>query len=233
MIEKGFSFNGKHLTEDFQCYIKESTVSPPKKIMKQITVPYKNGSYSVGNLYGEPVFENRKITYIVDIAEGSIVNNNELKTRIQNWLLLAERGRLVDDAFPGYYFIAECITVTERNEDEASEIEIIFDADPYRVRITSEGEVEWDTFYFETDYLQECDYEINGTRPVTLYNPGSHMITPTITCSAPITVQDGKRTYSWLAGTHTDYRLTLKPGVNQIMITGEAIVNIEYHAEVL
>lgn len=233
MVEKGFEFNGKHLTKDFDCYIKECDVSPPKKRTNYITLPYMNGSYSTGNLNGEPVFEDRTITYKVDIAEGSLIRTNELESRLVNWLLLADKGPLIDDAYPGYYFNAECVEITGTWEDETAEITIVFNADPYMKALSTQGNLLWDTFNFETDYLQGLSYEITGTIEVSVYSSGSHGVVPEIVCNGPVTIEFSGKTYTWQEGKHKDYRFIIKPGENIVRITGEATVEFFFYAEVL
>jgi len=230
--EQGFFFHNRHLTKDFDCYIKESELSPPQKKVTNLTLPYMNGSYSIGNLY-EPVFGNRIITYKVDIMEKSITYCKEIISRMSNWLLQADKGQLIDDAFPGYYFLAECTDIAVSGEEDNPEITVTFDAYPYMKRLDCEGRLLWDTFNFLTDYLQETTFEISGQKEIELYSSSSHRITPSVICNEDITIQFDGRTYSWTSGEHKDYRMMLRPGKNEMFITGEAIVQFVYNAEVL
>jgi hypothetical protein len=213
----GFTFNGKHLTTDYDCYVSECDMSPPAKKEVKKTVPYMSGYYDFSALYGGPCFEDRKITYTVDVIGNDAADLADKKQELSNWLMPCHRGELTDDTLPAYHFLAECISVEEKEDGDGCEMKIEFSAYPFKI----------------TNQIFTESYLPSAQANVVVNNTGTMAVVPVIDCEAAATVIFGGNTYALGAGEQRSHLFTLAPGENTFAITSDGIVTISYQAEVL
>lgn len=230
---RSFEIYEKHLTNDFECYIDEADTSPPEPNQISVEIPYMNGSYDFSDLLGNATYPDRTLTYYIDMIEDSSVKLNMKKIVLENWLLGKPRGILKDNAIPGYYYLAKCISIKENNDEVYSRLEIKFKAYPFKICEYEEGNLLWDTFNFELDIFQDTKFDIKETKQVKLYNYSATNINPTIICSSDMTILKNNITYTLKAGTTKDYRFFLDRGENDFTIKGNGTIEFKFRKELL
>lgn len=230
---RGIIFNGKKSIEDFDLYVQSLDISPPSKRQIRASVPFLSGSYNFSMLYGENTFEDRQLTYCFDVIGNDSTHLNALKIEIYNWLMGVGECELRDTSIPGYYFLAECIDITEDDVDDYSLLQVTFNAYPFKIKEEYEGDNLWDTFCFETDYLQSRSFDVNGSTKIELVNPSIISSIPLIITSAEMEITVQGVTYSLEAGENKINSLKLSPGVNTLIVNGVGNIEIKFKREVL
>lgn len=213
-------FNGKKLS-DFGLCIDSVDVSPPKKKLVTKSIPYMSGVYDFSALYGDPTFENRELTYTVDILEDTEEELAEVKTDVWNWLMFGERGKLYDTVNGDYYYNACCTEITDEDDVEKTTLTIKFDADPFK---------RLDKFTTKT---------ISGTGTMVINNDGFTDVYTFVSISGTpitdleITVESGDTSEVYTIDGDTGGRIIIRKGTNMITISGYGDVTIEFCEEAL
>src|SRR5690625_848056 len=108
---RGIIFDDKHSYRDFGLTLESREIGNPSKIKRKVRVPFSNEIYDFSDIYGSQEYEERLLTYtfnIVDMHNYSKESFSTLKIAVLNWLMGPNsKEKLVDDAIPGYYFMAE------------------------------------------------------------------------------------------------------------------------------
>ena len=112
-------------------------------------------------------------------------------------------------------------------------IKVKFTAYGLMIKNDLEGQTQWDTFGFLTDTFQQTKFEVNGAREIFLYNVGIRSITPQIICDSYFVLNIDDYQYKITSGITKDYRLSLKKGVNRIIVTGTGNIEFKFRFEVL
>lgn len=229
----GITYKGKHSFKDFGLTIKSKEISPPAKVKTKETVPYMHGSYDFSNLYGEQTYEERLLSYTFNLIAKNKTDMNIKKIKILDWLLNSFKVPLKDDAIPGFYFSAECEGASFKENGFMAEITASFKAYPFKISLYDEGNIPWDDFNFELDYMQDTKFYVAGNKSVTIYNLGARKIIPTVICSAPFDVTKNGTTYKFNAGTTKDWRFLLDVGSNDLILNGIGTIEFSFRKEVL
>lgn len=232
----GIRFNGYHSWKDKHLTLAPGKVvgRPAKEKVKR-KVAFSNAEYDFSELYGSQVYSNRQLQYSFNLIGYSKEEMSFMAVDIINWLMNSSgKQRLYDDAFPGYYFLAEV-------EDEASFEEnfsdgiltVTFEAYPFMVSELKEGHDIWDEFNFILDYAQKTDFTVNGSIEIELFNSSATVLRPVITTDAPMTIENGLKTFSVNSGVTQSYDFMLEMGKNQLTITGNGNISFEFHKELI
>src|SRR5690625_2621094 len=99
------------------------------------------------------------------------------RVEVLNWLVpVNKKIKLIDDYVPGYYFMAEVEEAPDFDELRfRGRLTVTFTAYPFKVSELHEGNDLWDPFNFLLDYAQVTEFTVNGTKEITLYNPGANI----------------------------------------------------------
>lgn len=226
-------FNGKK-SEDLNIILVYFKPQPPTQRIVKSNVPYMNGSYDFSNLYGEQAYDERKILCKLNLVEENRLLLYIKYNEVLNWLLTDNKQILEYTEEPGLYYMAKIENVPSWDVVSTCGIlEFEFIAYPFKFGKTFEGEAIWDDFCFETDYLQNREFEVIGSKNINIINPSSKKITPTIICSSPITVFKNSTTYKFNTGTTKDWRFTLDKGNNKLVLNGTGNIEFVFRKEVL
>ena len=229
----GITYKNKHSYKDFGLTIKSKDISPPKKVKNKSTVPYMNGAYDFSGIYGEQTYEERTLEYIFNLNCRSKIELNSKKIKVLDWLLNSFKDNLSDDTIPGYFFSAECEEVDFKEDGINAEISVTFMAYPFKFNLYQEGNIPWDDFNFELDYIQETKFNVSGSKAINVINSGSKRISPTVICSSEFYVIKGDTTYKFNVGSTKDWRFTLDKGNNNLILKGTGNIEFVFRKEVL
>lgn len=230
----GFKKGNKHSYDDFNLRIIDREFDPPDKIKIKEVVPGMNGTYDFSNLLtnGEDTYEERIVKYTLDLRCTKVAFSSK-KFQITNWLTTGLKEPLYDDLIPGYYFLAECEGEIEFNESPiGGEIVVQFKCYPLMFSNDYEGSDIWDTFNFEIDLVQDVEFDVVGSKTVTIVNVG-RVVVPTVNCNSSMTVISNGYTANFVSGDNKDYDFKLKQGSNSIAITGTGHIKFLFRKEML
>lgn len=238
MFDDGITLHDKHSYRDFGAWLKSKTIGIQSTIKITETIPYMQGSYDFTELYGEQTYDDRELEYEFDLHATTDNPKKELRAKaiaFTNWLKSASKSELIDDDYPGFYFLAEAVDNIDIDDTEIyiATIKVKFTAYGLMIKNDLEGQTRWDTFGFLTDTLQQTKFEINGAREIFLYNVGIRSITPQIICDSDFILNIDDYQYKLTSGITKDYRLSLKKGVNRIIVTGTGNIEFKFRFEVL
>lgn len=236
MSNLGITFDGKHSYRDFGLKIVDRIIGNPRKIKKKERIPYSNQVYDFSGLYGGQEYEERQLTYVFNIRDYQKIGLENKKTEIVNWIMRPfQKVKLIDDYFPGYYFMAEAENEPSFNEGRFNgQLTITFTAYPFRISELEEGHDIWDEFNFLLDVAQETTFEVSGTLDTTLYNVGiKKSVYPIIEASSPMEIKKGGIIYQINAGTTQSYDFALSHRENKITITGNGTISFHFRKELI
>lgn len=241
-MHTGIEFNGKHSLRDFGLTVSNREIGYPSKIKRQERVPFSNEVYDFSNLYGGQEYEERSITYTLNLINKSssgyrenFQNNQLLETKVVNWLMGAnQKAILKDDTIDGYYFMAELVDGPNSEfRFVGSELTIEFIAYPFKISELQEGHDIWDEFNFELDVAQITKFEVSGTKEITLYNVGAEALAPTIVASTEFTIEKGAVSVTVPPGTNKSYLINLNVGENKLKLIGNGTIEFKFHKELI
>jgi len=233
---KGITFNFKHSFSDFNLILNDKKIGTPSKKKIKIDVPFMNGVYDFSTIgsNGEMTYNQRVIEVKLTLIAYSKAKLHSDLTKITEWLQDIGQSKLIFDDIKDYYFLAEIeegIGILESNK--IAEITIKFIAEPFKIGTSIEGTNQlWDTFNFETDYLQNTDFNIIGSENITIYNPG-RSVSPMISASVAMSVIINGDTFSLYQGDNVDYRFKFKSGSNTVVATGTGQIGFYFRKQVL
>ena len=231
----GLTFNLKHSYTDFGLIMNSKKISSPSKKKIKVDVPFMNSSYDFSTVgsNGEIVYNQRSIDVNFTLLANS---KNELHSNLSivlEWLQDTPQCQLIFDDISYYYFLAEVEDSIEINEEHnLAEIVIKFIAEPFKTSINYANNDIWDTFNFEEDMMQDDEFDVVATKTISIYNPG-RLITPTINCSANMSIILGGKTFILVVGDNKIYDLKLQNGANSIVINGTGHIKFIYRKVVL
>lgn len=230
----GLRFNAKH-NDEFELILEKKQILPPRKKKIKVDIPFMNGAYDFSTVAtnGEQVYGERPIQAIFSIPSKSTEELYILYSKVLMWLQDTGKQQLIFDDIPDYYFNAEVEEISNFEEIlNFGRITITFIADPFKKGINEVGNEAWDTFNFEVDYMQDVEYDLSGSKTITLYNPG-HIVAPLVNCTGSMTVTNNGYTANFIAGDNKDWRLKLQPGVNTLSVNGTGHIKFIFRKEVL
>lgn len=232
----GFSINGKHINEEFPTLkLIERSTPPPEEIPIKDSVIGMQGDYDFAiALFGERLYENRPLEYVY---KGHEYNNDHKlfdKRLLENWLLTGSYVPLYDDNEPLYHYMARCTGVALGSDSGNSEslYTLTFDAYPFKIKEAVEGSPYWDD-YDISDYYQENEFVVNGSKTIEFMNMGSAGIAPTIISSSTMVIKKGNMTVNVPAGSSRFEDFRFEIGMNTFSVTGNGAIKFEWHKEVI
>ncbi|MBW9154283.1 distal tail protein Dit [Clostridium estertheticum] len=225
----GITFNGKHSYDDYDLFVMSKSIQPPSKDKIKVQVPFMNGGgwdFSTVGSNGEIVYNTREIIIKFGIDSNNVKQLYVKYTKILAWLQDIGQQKLIFDDISDYYFIAEAETPpTFSTFIMLGELEVKFVADPFKIGVDYAVNNLWDTFNFEEDYMQTGDFDVIGTKTITLYNPG-RLAMPTINASTSMSIIYNSKPYNLAVGDNKIYGLKLVNGANSIIINGTGHIKI-------
>src|SRR5690625_2931754 len=235
---RGIIFDEKHSYRDFGLTLASRHIGNPSKIKRKERVPFSNIEYDFSGIYGGQEYEQRQLTYVfnvVDIYNQSKFAFSSLKIAVLNWLMSpSKQTKLYDDAIPGYYFLAEVENGPDIEEYEFDgPLTVEFTAYPFKISELHEGNDLWDPFNFLLDYAQVTEFTVNGTKEVTLYNPGASVIHPKIIASNAMEIIKGNTTFNVPAGESQSHNFILHQGENKMTINGNGTIEFLFYKELI
>ena len=232
----GITFDGKHSYNDFGLTVSHREIGHPSKIKRQERVPFSNEVSDYSEIYGEQEYEERPLTYTFNDINTQGNDKFLIKaTEYLNWLMKPNKKiKLTDDRIPGYFFLAEVVNAPSYEYIEIlGEMTIEFTAYPFKVSELEEGHDIWDEFNFLLDYAQITEFEVTGSKEITLYNPGINIAKPKIVASDSMTITKDNVTFNVSAGESKSSDFVLFKGENKMTVTGNGTISFHFRKELI
>src|SRR5690625_1662416 len=236
---RGITFDGKHSFRDFDLTIAPGrNIGNPSKIKRKERVPFSNVEYDFSNIYGGQEYTERPLIYTLNVIDKHNYSKDHfsiMKIAILNWLMgPSGKGKLTDDAIPGYYFLAEVENGPELEEHEFDgTLAVEFTAYPFKISELEEGHDIWDEFNFLLDYAQVTEFNVYGSLEVTLYNPGASVVQPRIISSAQMQIIKDGTTYIIPSGESESHDFVLQNLENKLTIVGNGHIQFLFRKELI
>ena len=233
----GIIFDGQR-SNDFGLDVADKDVGMPtkKKIIQEL--PYSNHVLDLSEIYGNQQYEERtyEMTFIVrDAEDWSKDRLYTMWTKTVNWLMNpSHKVKLVDDIMSNYYYLAEVQKEPDWEEFRSyGKLKVEFTCYPFRIAELAEGNDIWDDFNFELDIAQNTDYEINGSRTITLFNVGSNSVAPQLISTANFIITMNGQQFTLGAGTYDSPDFMLQIGENTLTVAGTGKLSFVWHKELI
>lgn len=213
--------------------IERSAPTPSEKPIVE-PVAFMQGIHDFSMMTGERIFENRPITYTFYILERDKSYRKFDQTQIENRLMAKGISVLKDTYSPGYHYLGKCVSVVTEDDHIYGRliVTIEFDCYPFKIKEAVEGSPYWDD-YDVSDYYQEKDYVVNGSKTIQFMNTGTVGVAPEIILDSQMTIiKDGDQ-FIVSAGKHTvdDFRFEI--GMNTFTVAGNGSISFNWHKEVI
>lgn len=234
----GLTFNGKHSYYDFGLTMEyfKPQLPQPKKVIQDI--PGMNGDgldFSTIASGGEIVYTGRNINCKLNFKEKNKIELERKYSRVAEWLLSSGKSQLISDSIPGLFFMAEVQELPQWDEiQRVGYLVFNFRAEPYKQGIGLYGDLLWkDVDFLLPDYIQKTKITVSGSKTITIGVPGSHNIVPSVICDAYMSCTLNGYTANFTPDNSLDWQFKLKPGENEITITGTGNIDFQFRKEVL
>ena len=233
----GIVFDGQR-SNDFGLDVSDKVIGMPAKTKVIQELPYSNHVIDLSEIYGNQQYKERiyEMTFIVRDAEDWSKDRLYIMwTKAVNWLMNpSHKVKLVDDNMSNYYYLAEVQAKPDWNEFRIyGLLKVEFVCYPFRISELAEGNDIWDDFNFELDIAQNTDYEINGSRTITLFNVGSNSVAPQLISTAPFTITMNNQQFTLGAGTYDSPDFMLMTGETRLTVTGTGKLSFVWHKELI
>lgn len=227
-------FNGIKTYDDFKFIISDIAIADPTPNNILISVPYANGVYDFSSIFGDITYSTREISVTFKLEKFEIFQYrlNALYNIFKDKFYTNSMEELKISWLEGI-FLAKTIEISSLNlMEEERMITVKFIAQPFRTLEKYEGDDIWDTFCFETDYVQYNKHEIDGTKEIILYNLSIVKSIPKIVCTAPMTLIYNEKEYSLISGENNNI-IKMNKGENKLIFKGNGTVEILWKREVI
>lgn len=233
----GLIIDGIDIFEKWGISVKNRNIGKPNKKKVLEPVPRSNIVLDFSNLNddGEDNYEERPLQYVLNLigTKKDRITTRFLETEFDNFIMNKQRVKLVDEAFPGYYFLVDIREGTDFSPlFNFGELTVNWMAYPFKIKKAREGSKYWDD-YTILDYYQETEFTVNGSKTIELMNTGIASVVPLVTCTAPMTVEINGKQFKFTTGTFQSDKLVLRKGKNTLLLSGNGKIDFEFHKEVI
>lgn len=231
----GLIIDGVDIFKKWGIKVKSRNIGKPSKKKVLESVAHSSEVFDFSSLYGGDTYTERQLNYVLNIkgSKPDRMAAEFMETEFNNFIMTKSKFKLVDEIFPGYYFLAEVREGTDFSPlFNFGELNVTFDAYAFRIKQAREGSPYWDD-YSILDYYQETKFTINGSRQVELLNNGSNDVVPIITTTTPMRITLNGSVYDVSSGVTRDESFMLPKGTNKIQISGNGTIDFEFHKELI
>lgn len=223
----GVTFGTKHSYNDFGLVLSSKEISLPAAKLKTVEVPGADGVIDLTDVLVDDVkYENRTLSFTFTVID-PLASWAAVLSEVTNYLH-GRKFQIVMDWDRNYYYEGRCTVNQFKTNKRTATIVIDCDCEPYKVeRYSSSEPWIWDTFSFVDGIIYINKVTIEGSLSVTLINRRK-VVSPTFTCSAPMTVTFNGVRYNLPVGTTTVLDIRLQEGENTVSFTGNGTVTIDY-----
>lgn len=237
-IQNGIAFGDFDSRAEGFYLTTRSAPSPDEKTNTE-SVAYMHGVYDFSTLDDERFFENRDLTFEFTLPSKDYPDRSRAENDLKRRLMPLPIQSITDTHLPpGRHWRGKVksIAVTDDTDKRALTATIVFDAYPFAIAETAEGEQTWNNIYLPEDVFQEVEFDVvEGTdQTVVLINPGGSRLSPSISVSGTVTITgDLFGAVPLPAGNYSDTEVALLEGINYLKLSGSGHVTFGFNKEVM
>lgn len=224
---EGVTFGTKHSYDDFGLILTGTAISLPEPKLKMVELPGADGMIDLTEVLTDEVkYNNRTISFSFTAID-DVALWPELLSKIANYLH-GRKMQIIYDADNNYYYEGRCAINEFKTDRSLAFLVIDCDVEPYKM--TKDSVLNywlWDPFRFTDGIVLTSTVTVSGTLEVSASNL-KKIVSPTFTCSVPMTVTFEGETYKLPQGTSTIMEIRLKEGDNTLIFKGNGTVSIDY-----
>ena len=181
MKVEGIQINDFNSVDEGLLLVERDAPLPEEKAVIE-DIPYMQGFLDFSMLLGERVFNNRILSFEFISGKLDYRRRKQLENRVKRLIGLNNEARLYDTHNPGFYWLGKCISIEATDNAQFNKINfyIEFEVYPFMIRNKNHFDDVWDDFNFEVDVAGYTQFEVDGTRTITLYNAGDTTVRPNI-----------------------------------------------------
>lgn len=216
----------KDLYTDFGCILAHVEIGVPSAQTKYIEIPLRNGKLDLTELLADDVKYDSRPIKITLLYEGESVMNKA--SEIENYLH-GKKFNINFDEDVNYFYIGRVEVANYTITKYGGKINLTAECDPFKYNVISSlDDWLWDTFDFEEGYINDMsNIVVDGTNKVTLIAEDKSSYASIIS-DAQMDVTYNGVTVRVGAGTTKLYDFEFEQGENEITLTGNGMVSIDY-----
>lgn len=224
-------FNSK--SEGLFLISRDAPTPSEKNIVKNL--PYRQGNLDFSMLLGERVFENRELTFKFILPDMEYQKRKLMEIKIKRQLMRHGNNRLYDSAIQGYYWLGKCESVSIEHDYQYNKFvaEIVFDCYPYMFYAEDYFTDIFDDFDLEYGIAGYTKFAVKDNLQTTISNSGTISVKPDIICDSNFKATLNGESFEFKEGKNKNHHFSLKPGTNELVISGNGTFWLRYHIEVM
>lgn len=155
------TFGDKNTWDDWHLVPSSRPVfNPPAVKTQTLEIPGADGSLDITEAFrGYPLFQNRTGSIEFYVLRGDHYKWYDVYSTVMNYLHGRRMKAILDDDIE-YYYEGRFSVNQWSSDPDYSKITIDYDVEPYKYDVNSSiGDWFWDSFNFETDYIQQSVFK--------------------------------------------------------------------------
>ena len=201
-------------------------VNPPEVKTTYVDLPASHGVLDyTALLLAEVPFGQREGSWEFVLRPGT--SWATVYSSILNYLH-GERHTVILEDDPEFQYVGRLQVNAWKSDPNYSIITIDYNLDPFKYKTEASDDTEWLWNELFVDVIKYGRFTVDGIKYRTFINEGSKVAIPTFTCSAPMSVEFNGSTFSLMSGKNYNANLSLEPGDNLMIFTGNGEVTVSY-----
>lgn len=224
------SIGGKDMYTEFGFILSHKEISYPQPKINEIEIPNRDGVVDFTNVLSNDIkYKNRQIKMDFILKDDRIGGMwsyyvNKVATYIHG-----KKHKIIffDDA--SVYYFGRLKIDNWNTSKRMAKLSLVADCEPWKYDLfSSVEEWEWDSFSFEDGIINDLsNITVNGTAKVVIFSKEMRMY-PVFTASSNMSIIFNEKTYQIEEGTNKLYDLDFAYGKNEITVTGQGTLTINY-----
>ena len=217
---------GEHYMQDFGMALESKDIGLPSVQTKYVSIPLADGDLDLTTVLSNRIhYGNRNIR----MNFNSVTDYPGKKMSNVANQLHGQRVHIIFDDDLYYYYDGRLDMSDFKENRKGGEYVIDANCKPFKYTVqTSAEDWLWDTFDFENGYINELMNIVVTTSKEIELIADEQLSYASITTDAQVTVTYDNKSVVCAAGTTTLYDFEFQPGINKILITGNATITITY-----
>lgn len=201
-------------------------VNPPKVKTTYVDLPASHGVLDYTSLLlAEVPYGQREGSWEFALRPG--VRWASVYSSILNYLH-GERHTVILEDDPSYQYVGRLSVNAWKSDPSYSVITIDYNLDPFKYKTQASDDTEWLWDELFVDVIKYGRFSVDGTKYRTFINEGSKVAIPTVTCSAPMSVECNGSVFHLMQGKNYNANLSLNPGDTLMVFHGNGEVTVSY-----
>ena len=201
-------------------------VNPPAVKTTYVSLPASNGILDYSDLLlGSVPYGQREGSWEFALRPGR--QWTSVYSSIMNYLHRKKHTVILEDD-PVFRYTGRLSVNTWKSDPKYCLLTVDYDLEPFKQSVFSSDENDWlwnDLFAADIRYGR---FTVDGSKYRNLINDGIETATPVLTCTAPVNVLFEGETYLLVEGRNSNANLSLRPGDNVMLFTGNGDVTVSY-----